>query len=218
MIRSIWRVKYKSYPVIIDPFSSLRTSIEERAIGGITRSDQAPRRVAIPITSSIKMVDPRYEGWNQREAIRAKKRRFVSYDTFMDLIVNWREVRVGIIEHSATILSQVSRLGEANFYGRNKRFGRVDTNGDVFYVDLSEARIRKILDNIIIALQTTSGEGRAKRLGKEASTTAGAEDSALNVAHQLAELAELMTSDQFIEDACFTREKFEHEVGLRWVE
>nr|QYW08459.1 MAG: putative coat protein [Inner Mongolia sediment virgavirus 1] len=163
---------------------------------------------------------PRYAGWNSEFTIKAKSRKYVSYDTLIALLGNWREVRLGVLEHVNTILGQASKLGETNFYSRTKRFGSEVEHGDKLFVSLNEARIKKIINNIIIALQAIKGEGRAMRLaGKEAQpTTSGVEDSALNVAHQLAELDELLVEDTFLEESCYTQRKFELSTGLRWVE
>nr|QYW08467.1 MAG: putative coat protein [Jiangsu sediment virgavirus] len=160
---------------------------------------------------------PHYDGWDSRHAIMAPTTKFVSYDSLVALLANWREVQLGVLSHSATVLSQVSTLGAANFFGKRKRFAGSSPQGDNIYISLKDARMKRILNNIITALQTVPGEGRAKRLGPhERNLPSGSDDSALNVAHQLTELDELLTDETFLVEACFTQEKFEHSEGLRW--
>lgn len=170
----------------------------------------------LPKMSAGGSITHRYEGWTHDHTMRATTRRFVPYNTLSALLAQWREVRLSIIEHSATVLSQISTLGEREFYGRNKRFGGVRALGDIIYIDLSNARIQMIRNNIITALQTVSGEGRQKRLGNGNNQNTGSDDSALNVAHQLSELDELLVEPTFLSEACYTQEKFELVNGLTW--
>jgi len=162
-------------------------------------------------------VEPRYEHWNTELTVKAASTKWIAYDTLTALLSNWREVRLSVLEHSSTVLSQISTLGSTNFYGRNKRFGGSMPGGDNLYVRLSGPRIKKILSNTTVALQSVTGEGRTRRLGKEQITPpAAGEDNALNVAHQLAELDELLTDENFLKEEVFTQDKFELVHGLNW--
>nr|AJF45325.1 coat protein [Potato mop-top virus]ALM54941.1 CP [Potato mop-top virus]ALM54965.1 CP [Potato mop-top virus]ALM54973.1 CP [Potato mop-top virus]ARS22105.1 coat protein [Potato mop-top virus] len=162
-------------------------------------------------------VENRYDSWDHEQAMKAAVRKFISYDQFSAQLRNWREARLNIIEHATSVLSQVSNLGRTHFYSRTERFGGSSLVGDKLYVCLNETRMKTALNNIIVALQTVNGEGRARRLGpREASANTGGEDSALNVAHQLAEVDDLLTDESFLREAVFTQDKYELVNGLRW--
>lgn len=198
------------------PEISVDTSLDESRRQ--TSSVFPPRIViSLPSVVSRSMVDPRYEHWTAEHAKAAAKNKFGSYETLLSLVKNWREVRLSVVEHSATILTQINEFGKQGFYSRTVRFGGPMPAGDMLFVSMSEQRLRRIMSNIIIALQSVRGEGRSKRLGiKDSESSTGGEDSALNVAHQLSELADLLEDDEFLKSHVFTQDKFELTLGLKW--
>nr|QIA61105.1 coat protein [Potato mop-top virus] len=162
-------------------------------------------------------VENRYDSGDHDQAMKAAVRKFISYDQFSAQLRNWRESRLNIIEHATIVLSLVSNFCRTHFYSRTERFGGSSLVGDKLYICLSETIMKTGLNNIIVALQTVNGEGRARRLGpREASANTGGEDSALNVAHQLAEVDDLLTDESFLREAVFTQDKYELVNGLRW--
>lgn len=153
--------------------------------------------------------------------MKGKTNPFISYDALASNLDQWRGARMNLMEHVGAVLTQISTLGERNFFGKKKRFGGSVPTGDMIYVDLANESIKRIINNIIVSLQSVQGEGKQKRAmqREKIENNQGIvveNDSALNVAHQLNAMSILILESTFLSEACFTQEKFEKTYGIVW--
>ncbi|CAB57874.1 coat protein [Oat golden stripe virus] len=170
-------------------------------------------------------VTPGYTGYNKELNVMANTHAFIRMSTLMNQIEGWQSTRASVLSHLGIMLNAVSKLGERNFFSRNKRFGTHTQDGDEIFCDLGGEAVGQVLGRLTVALQPAKGEGTQTRNSKRGVPPAagqvegeeqGQSDQTLQIANAVSDLMNYVRTKDYTMNECYTQDSFEAKYNLKW--
>ncbi|CAB57864.1 coat protein [Soil-borne cereal mosaic virus] len=166
-----------------------------------------------------------YTGYNKELNLMASIHPFIRLGTLISQIEGWQATRASILTHLGVMLNGVSKLGERNFFSRQKRFGTHTQDGDEIFCDLGGEAVMQIITRLTVSLQSAKGEGSQTRnamIGTTPTTNQfegeeqGQTDQTLAISNALAEFMTFIHTKDFTTNECYTQDSFEAKFNLKW--